>query len=185
MDTLRNMFKGILLYLSLILTLAFPVAAYSATVDLGLLNAGSDTGFESLLKVVDAAPGSGVAVDTFTFELAENSNVTFSLTNLVIGTGFHPFYSDLDALELAFGSDSLPVPDGVATAPDLTVFNLLAGTPYSFTVSGIPGGLFGGGLYEGSVQVTAVPLPAAFWLFGSALLGLIGIGRRRAVKQRS
>jgi len=28
--------------------------------------------------------------------------------------------------------------------------------------------------------IPAVPLPAAFWLLGSALLGLVGIGRRRA-----
>jgi hypothetical protein len=31
-----------------------------------------------------------------------------------------------------------------------------------------------------SVGGTAVPLPAAVWLFGSGLLGLIGVGRRRA-----
>jgi hypothetical protein len=35
--------------------------------------------------------------------------------------------------------------------------------------------------YVGYVVATAVPLPAAFWLLGSALLGLFGIGRRRAV----
>jgi len=31
-----------------------------------------------------------------------------------------------------------------------------------------------------SVSPAAVPLPAAVWLFGSGLLGLIGVGRRRA-----
>ena len=30
-----------------------------------------------------------------------------------------------------------------------------------------------------SIEVAAVPLPAAFWLFGSALVGFIGISRRR------
>lgn len=30
-----------------------------------------------------------------------------------------------------------------------------------------------------SVSVSAVPVPAAFWLFGSALAGLIGFGRRK------
>lgn len=29
------------------------------------------------------------------------------------------------------------------------------------------------------IDVTAVPVPAAFWLFGSALLGLVGIQRRK------
>ena len=28
---------------------------------------------------------------------------------------------------------------------------------------------------------TAVPLPAAVWLFGSALVGLLGLGRRKSV----
>lgn len=31
-------------------------------------------------------------------------------------------------------------------------------------------------------SVSVVPVPAAVWLFGSALLGLIGIGRRRAAR---
>jgi hypothetical protein len=32
----------------------------------------------------------------------------------------------------------------------------------------------------GYVVATPVPVPAAAWLLGSALLGLFGIGRRRA-----
>jgi hypothetical protein len=32
----------------------------------------------------------------------------------------------------------------------------------------------------GTLSANAVPLPAAVWLFGSGLLGLIGVGRRRA-----
>ncbi|WP_200821172.1 VPLPA-CTERM sorting domain-containing protein [Oceanicoccus sp. KOV_DT_Chl] len=31
----------------------------------------------------------------------------------------------------------------------------------------------------GDVQISAVPVPASAWLFGSALLGLAGIGRKR------
>lgn len=33
-------------------------------------------------------------------------------------------------------------------------------------------------LSRGSVGVTAVPVPAAVWLFGSGLLGIVGVGRR-------
>lgn len=33
--------------------------------------------------------------------------------------------------------------------------------------------------YIGSVDVAAVPLPAAAWMFGSGLLGLAGVARRR------
>jgi hypothetical protein len=28
-------------------------------------------------------------------------------------------------------------------------------------------------------EISAVPVPAAFWLFGSALVGLAGFGKRR------
>jgi hypothetical protein len=33
----------------------------------------------------------------------------------------------------------------------------------------------------GSLSVSAVPLPAAAWLFGSALLGLIAVAKRKRV----
>jgi hypothetical protein len=33
----------------------------------------------------------------------------------------------------------------------------------------------------GTLEATPVPLPAAVWLFGSGLLGLVGVGRRRMV----
>jgi len=32
---------------------------------------------------------------------------------------------------------------------------------------------------EGEIDVSAIPIPAAVWLFGSGLLGLVGIARRR------
>lgn len=59
-----------------------------------------------------------------------------------------------------------------------------------FTVAAAPGlyevvfnGFAPEWLGEFSVQVTAVPLPAAFWMFGSALMGLFAFARRR--NQRS
>ena len=33
---------------------------------------------------------------------------------------------------------------------------------------------------DGTLQIAPVPIPAAVWLFGSGLLGLIGVGRRRS-----
>jgi len=37
----------------------------------------------------------------------------------------------------------------------------------------------GGALYWDDVNLTAVPVPAAVWLFGSGLLGLVGMARRK------
>ena len=34
---------------------------------------------------------------------------------------------------------------------------------------------------QGALRINAVPLPPAFWLFGSALLGLVGMVRRKVV----
>ena len=48
------------------------------------------------------------------------------------------------------------------------------------------GQILGWGSYNGQdvaflmTPISTVPLPAAFWLFGSGLLGLIGIARRKA-----
>jgi hypothetical protein len=36
--------------------------------------------------------------------------------------------------------------------------------------------------FTGNGGTTPVPLPAAVWLLGSGLLGLAGVGRRRAAK---
>ena len=32
---------------------------------------------------------------------------------------------------------------------------------------------------EGTINASAVPVPAAVWLFGSGLLGLVGVARRK------
>ena len=40
---------------------------------------------------------------------------------------------------------------------------------------------FGSGEIRGQVLVNAVPIPAAIWLFGTALVGFIGMSRRRKV----
>lgn len=49
---------------------------------------------------------------------------------------------------------------------------------YSFHITGTT--LPDGGTYRIQLTSAAVPLPAAFWLFGSALVAFIGFGRRSA-----
>lgn len=79
------------------------------------------------------------------------------------------------------GAEEFPEDTGIATMTcasscengDSYVLDYMAHVP-----SGNPSG-FGGGLYalhlEGNISV--IPIPAAAWLFGSGLLGLIGISR--------
>jgi hypothetical protein len=54
-------------------------------------------------------------------------------------------------------------------------FNILAGDVLQITISGFVAGSVG----DYKFRVFAAPIPAAVWLFGSALIGLIGIGRGR------
>lgn len=56
-----------------------------------------------------------------------------------------------------------------------------AGQEYTVYLGGndIGGDIFGTP-YAYKVNISAVPVPAAAWLFGSALLGLIGVNRRKA-----
>ena len=69
--------------------------------------------------------------------------------------------------------------------------NVYGGTPWatfstSFTptVSGaetlnfVPNGVWSGGFID-AVNISAVPLPAAVWLLGSGLIGMVGVARRR------
>ena len=41
---------------------------------------------------------------------------------------------------------------------------------------------FPGGVINSNVLINPVPLPAAAWLFGSAILGLVGAARRKQLK---
>jgi hypothetical protein len=62
------------------------------------------------------------------------------------------------------------LPNGIDTNVNADDFNSACITPGSANISGSG---------NCSVSVSPVPVPAAIWLFGSGLLGLIGVGRRR------
>jgi len=57
------------------------------------------------------------------------------------------------------------------------IFDVTTGTTYQVRFQGTAGGLGGPGSYN--VTASVVPIPAAFWLFASALAGLVAVGRRR------
>lgn len=75
-----------------------------------------------------------------------------------------------------------------ASTADLANITLVNGTD-GFTLSGdialnagsaaFLGGAAGQDVGDFSVTVSSVPVPAAVWMFGSGLLGLIGLGRKK------
>ena len=56
----------------------------------------------------------------------------------------------------------------------------LAGSNISYATFGTTGDLGLGGIYADNFSISPVPVPAAAWLFGSALLGFFGFSRRKA-----
>jgi len=63
----------------------------------------------------------------------------------------------------------------------LSYAGLLGAGNYMLTFSGdVPQSYTGGGSITGSVSVASVPIPAAVWLFGGAIIGLIGLNNRVA-----
>jgi hypothetical protein len=98
-------------------------------------------------------------------------------------------YDTIDLLSGAFGGfgahTDIQFSGGTSTPQTLS----LSGTGNALLVSGhsnIPAGGFGGSGADNdsfkiaSLTTTVVPVPAAVWLFGSGLLGLVGVARRKA-----
>lgn len=132
-------------------------------------------------------PGSGVtfAGGTVQVDIATTngylpySTIDASTTNLPFLAGQPGHWSDLypaqttAGLLLAPGVSALPgLWDGVAES---ATFNNAAA---ALTLLGTSSGMY----LDGTVTLTAtpeVPVPAAAWLFGSAMLGLAGVSRKR------
>ena len=132
-------------------------------------------------------------------------NVTGGAGNLVIGltdtgyTGAVPSYTanyggttsasvDLnfihDAGNSEFGGSSFydPAADSAGAFSGSSSSAVAAGSPYSLTIFAALNHTAAGQITSFDahlVPVTAVPVPTAVWLFGSGLLGLAGIARRR------
>lgn len=148
--------------------------------------------------ILDNSGGTAILSGGFTYD-----SVTSSLTSIEIYVGgATPFANPLPyTFEYAPWNLNEPTSLGVmyaANSADDSVFAMLF-ISFDSTLDGSPGisnmtqlaaynGPFGNsfncvalGCVSGGVQVaaSAVPVPAAAWLFGSGLLGLIGVTRRK------
>ncbi len=101
------------------------------------------------------ASATSIVFETFGFEIFNIDNFKFALTD---GAGL--------ALTAFVGSG------------ESVILNPVADDTYGILFQGTATGL-SGGMVNGPVVLSAVPVPAAVWLFGSAMLGMVGISRSR------
>lgn len=169
--------------------LALGATAQAATYDAGIFT--NSLGSESN-PIVITGPVTGGFLDTINFDLGSftHFNMTSTTTNLVTGTpGVVPgafgstIFRNNGDVEIDIGNGY----NGNATSftnvllPDLSLprdyhlhpggFALSGGGSYTLTLWGSNG--------PGGGGPPAVPLPAAAWLFGSGVVGLAGLARRK------
>jgi len=103
-----------------------------------------------------------------------------------------PFVSDADPTDGILDTVSV-VTFGAPVGPNFSIavlsFDVVGAGTTNVTLADDP--LFGGWSAPGAIPITVsyvdavvtstpVPLPATVWLFGSALIGLVGVARRKA-----
>jgi len=163
----------------------FKYAIFSILLSVPLLSKASTiTEYQSFMGASN--PGQTILNDTDSTIVQTHSGYFADLWTLSVGQN--------DIASIVFNnlnlSTSLLTPAGLNTVDFLKIspFNVTPGEnfgltdlgygTYHFLISGTTSGL-NGGLYAVGTAVAAVPLPAAVWLFGSALLGFLSISKRR------
>ena len=147
--------------------------ASAATFPLGTLD---PTPVDSAILGRQVAVGS--FEDIYSFSVSAAANTAATVVQLVFGSVLN-----IDRLGLAlYENDTLPgsilvQPPGGTNPIELSYSGLQTGITYFLVVTGIGSGS-SGGLYSGALSVSAVPLPPALLLLGSALVGLAAVSRR-------
>jgi len=127
-------------------------------------------------SILPSSPDPGWNID-----VGESS---FTITNVDNGAGFGPELALSDLNWITGGG-----PGRIITGVNLTAVSVTGLTDASILAFGddfvtVDLGQGGGGELGWSatytMETTVIPVPAAVWLFGSGLLGLIGIARRKA-----
>ena len=181
----RRVCGGFAVFLT-VMTLVTGARAAVMVQDLGILNPG-DSG--SFLRFMSSGP---IFADGEVIKFrVDNEPVTIDAVGVAIN--IPPFFNiENFVLKLVRGDGP---PEDIFNSTFLTVLDtaipfggaltlnfagvLQEEVNYGLLFSGNVGGAFGFGLYAGSFSISAVPLPPAVWLFLSALVGLVGVVRRR------
>lgn len=162
-------YQKTLLTMALIAGFLANSGAQATTYSLGPLTAAPT------IQFVQITPG--VFTDTFNFSISTVSDLAASATN-------HPLsFGSLNLMDISGFSMSIFDSSGLISGPagsgiSLAGLSLPAGSSYYAEVSGTATGL-SGGAYSVAMLALPVPVPAAVWLLGSGLIGLIGVARRK------
>ena len=152
--------------------LAFGMSAQAVTLDMDPFRVGAGDALNPIVITID--PASGFFTDTINFDLGSftHFNMTSTSTNLTLFFGVPIFDNNLDE----------EVPGTSANTTHVAVFLPDLGLAHDYHLH--PVGIndnIGGGNYTLTMWGSAapVPVPAAVYLFGTGLIGLAGLARRR------
>lgn len=118
-------------------------------------------------------PG-GPFTDTFKFNLTSASDVSLSLNDFPVSLFSFTLLKN-ENIFLSLNNET------IGTGQSMTVHNLATGIYYAVVTGNATGSGWNGlsGLYSVSMLAQPVPVPAAAWLLGSGLIGLVAVGRRK------
>ncbi|MBN47239.1 MULTISPECIES: hypothetical protein [unclassified Methylophaga] len=163
-----------------VVSFLFAVSANAATLDLTLAGTGGFLGgatqtINSNNASDVSASGVGLGVTWYSdFVLQSDKNTKAVISFEAIGASL----SKHSSVGIQFGDNSPIFSAGESPFSGIFSFSqtvmLTAGTQYFFLLDGIKN------VAGYSLNVSAVPIPAALWLFAPALLGFFGLRRKAA-----
>jgi len=183
-EAMKNLTKVIFTCFALLLSSTVSAATINGSLGVGGVYAatgGSDLSDVSLLTLTNV--GATFAVDDIALfvvgDPAVVANGILNLDSFVAGANFwtvEGFMLDITSLEI----DSAPRTESALL---LSGAGILSGNGYEATIANwtfSTQSLTSYSMTATASGIAAIPVPAAAWLFGSGMIGLVGVARRRA-----
>ena len=184
------------------------LASVNAQADIAITNMDfGPNAYASAGSLLDAGGGAMNSIDNFSFHSWTASQQTLFMDNTgawannatkstgaVSSQGFYDYDAEIAGMTSGqvavglffnwFGNNDIAVLEifDCTTGPDVCLGNgvPMANGPFgSGNADGTPDGTGSIAIFSGTGTATVVPVPAAVWLMGSGLLGLVGVARRR------